>query len=158
MVGETHLVNALKEKGLTVSTAESLTAGMVASTIVKVPGASAVFKCGFITYASATKISVLEVPAELVAEKGVVSAEVAAAMAEGACKVGETNVGISTTGNAGPDVLENKPVGRVYTAICINGVTTVTEHNFSGDRESIRRQTTNAAIRECANRVAEFEG
>lgn len=156
MVGETHLVKTLKEKGLTISTAESLTAGMVASTIVKVPGASAVFKCGFITYAATAKISILEVSPELVKEKGVVSAEVAKAMAEGACKVGETDVAVATTGNAGPDVLEYKPVGRVYTAVCINGVTTVTEHTFSGDRESIRRQTTNAAIRECSNRLAEL--
>ena len=157
MVGETHLVRALKDRNLTVSTAESLTAGMVASTLVKVPGASAVFKCGFITYAATAKISILGVPAELVADKGVVSAETAKAMAEGACRVGETDVGISTTGNAGPDVLEHKPVGRVYTAVCIKGVTTVTEHNFSGDRESIRRQTTNAAIRECAKRLAELK-
>ncbi len=156
MVGETELVNTLKEKGLTVSTAESLTAGMVSSTIVRVPGASAVFRCGFVTYAAEAKTGILGVPAELIAQKGVVSAEVARAMAEGACRVGESSVGISTTGNAGPDVLEYKPVGRVYTAVCINGVTTVTEHTFSGDRESIRRQTTNAAIRECTARLSEL--
>ena len=153
MVGEEELVRVLKEKKLTVSTAESLTAGMVSATIVKVPGASAVFKCGFVTYASEAKTSVLGIPEELVESAGVVSAECAEAMAEGACRVGGTNVGISTTGNAGPDVLEEKPVGRVYTAICIDGVTTVTEHTFSGDRESIRRQATNAAIRECEARV-----
>ena len=156
MVGETELVATLKEKGLTVATAESLTAGMLSATIVKVPGASAVFRCGFVTYASETKTSLLGVSAELIEKNGVVSAEVAKAMAEGACRKGGTDVGISTTGNAGPDVLEFKPVGRVYTGICINGVTTVTEHTFSGDRESIRRQTTNAAIRECAVRLSEM--
>ena len=138
MVGETELVATLKEKGLTAATAESLTAGMLSSTIVKVPGASAVFRCSFVTYASETKTSLLGVPAELIGQYGVVSAEVAKAMAEGACRAGGTDVGISTTGNAGPEVLEFKPVGRVYTGICIKGVTTVTEHTFSGDRESIR--------------------
>ena len=153
MVGETELVKALKDRELTVSTAESLTAGMVSATIVKVPGASAVFKCGFVTYASEAKTSILGIPEEIVDTYGVVSAECAKAMAEGACRVGSTQVGISTTGNAGPDVLEEKPVGRVYTAVCINGVTTVEEHTFSGDRESIRRQATNAAIRQCEARV-----
>lgn len=153
MVGETELVKALKDRELTVSTAESLTAGMVSATIVKVPGASAVFKCGFVTYASEAKTSILGIPEEIVDTYGVVSAECARAMAEGACRVGDTQVGIATTGNAGPDVLEEKPVGRVYTAISINGVTTVEEHTFSGDRESIRRQATNAAIRECEARV-----
>ena len=155
MVGEEELVGLLKEKKLTVSTAESLTAGMVSATIVKVPGASAVFKCGFVTYAAEAKINVLGVSKDIVEKYGVVSAECAAAMAEGACRFGKTDIGISTTGNAGPDVLEAKPVGRVYTAICINGITTVTEHTFSGDRESIRRQATNAAICECEARVKE---
>lgn len=153
MVGEEELVKLLKDKKLIASTAESLTAGMVSATIVKVPGASAVFKCGFVTYAAEAKESILGIPEELVDKYGVVSEECARAMAEGACRVGKTDVGISTTGNAGPDVLEDKPVGRVYTAICVNGETTVTEHTFSGDRESIRRQATNAAIRECEARI-----
>ncbi len=153
MVGEEELVKLLKDRKLTASTAESLTAGMVSATIVKVPGASAVFKCGFVTYAAEAKESVLGIPEELIDKYGVVSEECAKAMAEGACRVGKTDVGISTTGNAGPDVLEEKPVGRVYTAICVGGETTVTEHTFSGDRESIRRQATNAAIRECEARI-----
>lgn len=153
MVGEEELVKLLKDRKLTASTAESLTAGMVSATIVKVPGASAVFKCGFVTYAAEAKESILGIPEELVDSYGVVSEECAKAMAEGACRVGKTDVGISTTGNAGPDVLEEKPVGRVYTAVCVKGVTTVTEHTFSGDRESIRRQATNAAIRECEARI-----
>lgn len=153
MVGEEELVKLLKDRKLTASTAESLTAGMVSATIVKVPGASAVFKCGFVTYAAEAKESILGIPEELVDKYGVVSMECAKAMAEGACRVGKTDVGISTTGNAGPDVLEDKPVGRVYTAVCVKDITTVTEHTFSGDRESIRRQATNAAIRECEARI-----
>ena len=156
MVGEDELVKLLKDRKLTASTAESLTAGMVSATIVKVPGASAVFKCGFVTYAAEAKESILGIPEALVDKYGVVSEECAKAMAEGACRVGKTDVGISTTGNAGPDVLEEKPGGRVYTAVCVNGKTTVTEHTFSGDRESIRRQATNAAIRECEARIKEL--
>ena len=154
MNGENRLVQTLKEKKLTISTAESLTAGMVASTIVKVPGASAVFKGGFITYASSAKIGILGIPEEIINTKGVVSADCAKAMAEAACRLAETDIAVATTGNAGPDTLEYKPVGRVYVAVCANGVTTYKEYTFSGDRESIRRQTTNAAIRECENRIA----
>ena len=151
-----ELVESLKERKLTLATAESLTAGLVASTIVSIPGASAVFRCGFVTYAAESKTSLLKVPAELIGAEGVVSAQVATAMAEGALREGETDIGISTTGNAGPDALEGKPVGRVYTAVCIKGVTTVTEHNFKGDRESVRRQAAAAVIAECAKRLKEL--
>ena len=153
MNGENRLVQTLKDKGLTISTAESLTAGMVASTIVKVPGASAVFKGGFITYANSAKIGILGIPEEIIKTKGVVSADCAKAMASAACRLAETDIAIATTGNAGPDVHEYRPVGRVFIAICIKGETSYVEHTFSGDRESIRRQTTNAAIRECENRI-----
>ena len=156
MNSENQLVQLLKEKQLTVTTAESITGGMIASTIIKVPGASSVFSEGFITYSADAKIKYLEVPQELVAKKGVVCSDVAKAMAEGALKLAGTDVAISTTGNAGPEVLEYKPVGRVYIAVCINGETTISEHTFSSERESIRRQTTNAAIRECLNRLAKM--
>lgn len=156
MNGENRLVQTLKDKGLTISTAESMTAGMVSSTIVRVPGASAVFKGGFVTYAPSSKTSILGVPESVLAAKGVISGDCAIAMAEGACRVAETDVSISTTGNAGPDVLEYKPVGRVFIAICVKGVTTVREYTFPGDRESIRRQATNAAIRDCENRLLEL--
>ncbi len=148
-----ELVESLKNKKLTIATAESLTGGLVAATIVAVPGASAVYRCGFVTYAAESKTSLLKVPAELIAAEGVVSAQVAVAMAEGAAREGETDIGISTTGNAGPDALEGKPVGRVYTAVCIRGVTTVTEHDLEGDRESVRRQAAAAVIAECAKRL-----
>ncbi|MDO4961121.1 MAG: CinA family protein [Eubacteriales bacterium] len=154
MTSEIQLVNILKEKGMTISTAESITAGMIGSTIVKVPGASAVFKEGFITYTNESKVNRLGVPQELIDQKGVICPDTARLMAEGCAKAADTDIAISTTGNAGPDVMEFKPVGRVYIAVCINGETTVSEHTYSGERESIRRQTTNAAIRECLNRLA----
>ena len=106
MNGENRLVQTLKDKGLTISTAESLTAGMVASTIVKVPGASAVFKGGFITYANSAKIGILGIPEEIIRTKGVGSADCAKATASAACRLAETDIAIATTGNAGPDVLE----------------------------------------------------
>lgn len=78
------VIAALKESGLTVATCESLTGGMIASTLVDVPGASQVVRGGLVTYQTDTKTLLAGVPAALIAEKGVVSAEVARAMAEGA--------------------------------------------------------------------------
>ena len=153
MSSEIQLVHLLKEKGLTITTAESITGGMLASTIIKVPGASAVINEGVVTYSAAAKVKYLGVSQELIDLKGVICPDVAREMAEGAAKNAEADVAISTTGNAGPDVLEFKPVGRVYIAVCINGITTTSEHTFSGERESIRKQTVNAALRECVKRL-----
>ena len=154
MTSEIQLVRILKEKGLTITTAESLTGGMVSAAIIKVPGASAVFNQGFVTYSAESKVKTLGISQELIDLKGVICPDCAKQMAEGALKITGADVAISTTGNAGPDTLEYKPVGRVYIAVSINGETTISEHTYTGERDSIRRQTTNAAIREAVNRLS----
>ena len=143
-----RLVARLKELGMTVSSAESCTGGLIASMIVDVPGASAVFPGGAVTYAERVKTELLGVPAALIEEKGVVSEEVAAAMAEGACRRFKTDAAVSVTGLAGPTGgSEEVPVGRVFIGIATASKTVVFREDLSGDREAIRRGATERAIR-----------
>lgn len=142
------LVALLSKQNLTVSTAESCTGGLVAASIVDVPGASAVFIGGAVTYASSTKTALLGVPEELIRERGVVSRDVAAAMAEGARRRFGTDLAVSVTGVAGPDGgTPEAPVGRVYIGVAIDGKTVVFREDLPGDRETVRRAAAEKAIR-----------
>lgn len=144
------LVALLKQKGLTVSTAESCTGGLIASTIVDVPGASAVFPGGAVTYASSVKTALLGVPEELIRERGVVSSDVAAAMAEGARKRFGTDLAVSVTGVAGPDGgTPEAPVGCVYIGVAVKDKTVTFREDIPGDREEVRRGAAERAIRRC---------
>ena len=132
---------------MTLSSAESCTGGLIASMIVDVPGASAVFPGGAVTYAERVKISLLGVPAALIEEKGVVSEEVAAAMAEGACRRFGTDAAVSTTGLAGPSGGSKEvPVGRVYIGVSVKGKTRVFREDFPGGRDEVRRAAAETAI------------
>lgn len=112
------LVDALKEKGLKIATAESCTGGLISKMITDVSGASSVFDCGVCSYANNIKAKVLGVSAEDLAEKGAVSAEVAMQMAKGVMKLSGADIGISTTGIAGPTGgSPEKPVGTVYIGV-----------------------------------------
>src|SRR4051794_3182826 len=108
------LIAALRDKGLTLSTAESLTGGRIALALTSVPGSSKAYGGGVVTYATEIKIAVLGVPPELVEEHGVVSAECAAEMAKRVRRVVPADIGLSTTGVAGPDRQEDKHVGTVF--------------------------------------------
>lgn len=115
---EQAAVSRLKERGLTLATAESCTGGLTAKRITDIPGASAVFPLGVVTYANDAKERVLDVPAELLRRHGAVSPEVARAMAEGVRRLAGSDLGIGITGIAGPDGgTEEKPVGLVYIAL-----------------------------------------
>jgi nicotinamide-nucleotide amidase len=132
----------------TVATAESCTGGMVAARITNVPGSSAVFRYGWVTYADEAKTAELGVPSELLACHGAVSAEVARAMAEGALRAGGADVAVSVTGIAGPDGgTPEKPVGLVYFAVARTGVETeVTERNLSTARDTFRTMAAQLAL------------
>lgn len=115
---ETRTVNLLKEKGLTLATAESCTAGLVAKRITDIPGASTVFKHGVITYANEVKVKVLGVDPGTLAAHGAVSEETALEMAAGIRRISGADIGVSVTGFAGPDAdEEGKKPGLIYTAI-----------------------------------------
>jgi len=129
----------LKEKGLTLASAESCTGGLIAKRMTDLPGASAVFKGGVVSYTNAVKHAVLGVPQALLDEYGAVSEQVAQAMAEGARKALGADLAVSTTGVAGPDSDErDNPVGLVYVAIAWDGGCHVRTVHAAGPRERVR--------------------
>lgn len=131
-----------------VATAESLTGGMVGSFICTVPGASAVYRGGVISYATEVKASVLGVDAELLAQRGAVDSDIAKSMALGAARVCGADYGVATTGVAGPEPADGQPVGRVYVAAAHlpTGDVRVLEKNYSGSRAAIRAQAARDAL------------
>lgn len=134
------LVKLLISKGITICSCESLTGGLFASSITTVPGVSAVFKGSIVTYATEIKTNVANVKKETVEKYGVVSSQCAKEMAENCASILNCKMGISFTGNAGPDTMEGKPKGLVYSAICYNNKTVVFEDLLDGDRNSIRNR------------------
>lgn len=142
----TDLVAAAVAANITVATAESLTGGMVAATIVQVPGSSAMLQGGVIAYQNELKERLLGVPAELLLDKGAVDPEVACAMALGVCTAAGARVGISTTGVAGPEPHQGKEVGHVYIGVALDGEAQSYEYHFPGDREMIKTAATQEAI------------
>lgn len=142
------VVAAAGRLGRTVATAESLTAGLVASTLAGVPGASTVLQGGIVAYQLSAKQHLLGVDAELLGRAGAVDPRVAAAMADGARTALDADLGVATTGVAGPSAHGGKPVGTVFTAISTATSTTTFEHHFSGDRAAIRQAACDAALTE----------
>ena len=140
------LVAAAVAANITVATAESLTGGMVAATIVQVPGSSAMLQGGVIAYQNELKERLLAVPADLLRNKGAVDPEVACAMALGVCTAAGARVGISTTGVAGPEPHQGKEVGHVYIGVALDGEAQSYEYHFPGDREMIKTAATQEAI------------
>ena len=136
-----------KLQGKSLVTAESCTGGGIGAVLTAVPGSSAVFKGGIISYTNEVKEKMLWVDRQLLLEKGAVSAEVAEAMAVGAREQLKADVAVSVTGLAGPGGDEyGNPVGTVYIGYSDIYNTANEHHVFSGDREQIRDQATEAAL------------
>lgn len=131
---ERVVIDLLHSRGLTLGLAESLTGGMIASRLAGVEGASHVLRGGVVSYASAVKFEVLGVP-----EGPVVTEETAIAMAEGACRLLGSDVGIATTGVAGPAPMEGVAPGTAFLATTVDGITEVGMVRFPGDRERVRQ-------------------
>lgn len=143
----THAIAALKERGWTCATCESLTGGLICATLVDVPGASAVVRGGLITYQTDTKPLLAGVPAQVIEQQGVVSADVARAMAEGTRIRLGVDVAVSATGLAGPDGgTPDCPVGTVYIGVSTATQTHAIHLVLTGDRASVRRQAVERAI------------
>jgi len=145
------LVVALHARGWSLGVAESLTGGSVAAEIVAVPGASAVLWGGVVAYATPVKHTLLGVDAALLSEFGPVHDEVAIQMADGARRAVSVegrpaDVGISTTGIAGPTSDDGQPVGTVHIAVVTPHQRISRRFLFSGDRARIREQARDAAI------------
>jgi nicotinamide-nucleotide amidase len=145
------IIEALTARGLTIALAESLTGGQLVAALIDVPGASAAVNGGVVAYNTAIKHSVLGVDAHLLADKGAVNADVARQMARGvraalAVDGRDADVGVATTGVAGPDMQDGKPVGTVYVAVAIGDDVKVAGLLLQGDRADIRSHTVNAAL------------
>lgn len=143
-----EIVNCLIDRKIKIGSAESLTGGLFASTITSIPGVSKIFKGSIVSYSTQIKESVLEIEKEVIDNYGVVSKEVALYMAMNAKRILDVDLAISFTGNAGPDAMENKPVGRVYIGICFKNNIKTYELNLNGTRQEIRN--------ECVNKAFEF--
>ena len=154
---EKVIVDLLTARGETLAIAESCTGGFVAHRVTNVPGASAVFTQGFVTYANDAKTRALGVDAALIREHGAVSSEVAGAMASGACAAAGADYALATTGIAGPGGgSEAKPVGTVFIALATPGEPTVVErHRFQNERETFKNLVAQTALNLLRRRLVE---
>ncbi|MDO5286986.1 MAG: CinA family protein [Actinomycetia bacterium] len=140
------LIGELRLRQETIATCESLTAGLIGAELTSVPGASVVVRGGLITYATDLKVCLAGVSADLVRCHGVVSAEVATAMAEGACQACRSTWGVAVTGVAGPDEVDGLPAGTVWTAVVGPGVVEARVSRYPGDRGQVRQATVAGAL------------
>jgi nicotinamide-nucleotide amidase len=138
----------LLERGQTFAVAESLTGGALGAAVTSLPGVSATFRGGIVAYATELKAELLGVDRGLLADRGPVDPDVAIAMAEGVRDRLGATWGLSTTGVAGPDPQAGHPPGEVYVGVAGPGrFTRVADLRFSGDRDSIRADSVEAALR-----------
>ncbi len=155
-----ELIGKLASKGLSVATAESCTGGLIASSIVDVPGASDCFNEGYVTYSNEAKMKNLGVKDSTLTAYGAVSYETASEMAKGVRKKAKADFGISSTGIAGPGGgSPKKPVGLVYVG-CAFGQDQckVLELHLKGDRTQVRQAAVSEALKlleECLNNIEE---
>ena len=144
---EQVVVESLIERNLTLSIAESCTGGLIANRITDVPGSSATFLAGVVSYSNEAKMKLLGVPEQLLIDHGAVSEQVCRAMAEGARKILGADIGLSVTGIAGPTgATPQKPVGLVYIGLSTDDGTLVQRHQFSGTRIDIKLRTSQTAL------------
>ena len=144
---EEVVITRLRQKGLTLSAAESCTGGLIAKRLTDVPGASAAFLGGVVSYTNAVKAGVLGVPRDLLEQYGPVSEPVARAMAEGVRRLTGSDLSVSVTGLAGPDGDDRgNPVGTVYLGLSLPGETLVRRLALGGDRPRIRLMAASNAL------------
>src|SRR5215469_9165225 len=158
------VIRMLSRAGETVGVAESLTGGGIMAALTSVPGASAVFRGGVVSYATPLKQVLLNVDPGLIAREGVIHADIASQMAEGARKVttfddSPTTWGIGTTGVAGPTPQDGKPVGMVFIGLASpDGSRAWGPFSFSGPRERIREATVIEALSQLREALATRRG
>ena len=138
---EFQVVQRLKEKNSTIATAESLTAGLVSSNLASVDGASSVLKGGIIAYQNAVKENVLQIDPQIINKFTSVSSEVATLMAENVRQILKADIGVATTGVAGPALVGDKKVGTVFVSISSKEHNICLELNLEGNRQTIRQAT-----------------
>jgi nicotinamide-nucleotide amidase len=152
------VVHMLVERDQSLAAVESLTGGLLSSTIVEVAGVSSVFRGGLVVYATDLKSSLADVPEDLLAQRGPVDHDVAVALAEGGRRRCGADWGVSTTGVAGPEPQGGKPVGLVFVAVAGPTGTAVRKLDLAGGREAIRAGAVTAALRLLADQLRREPG
>lgn len=156
---EQVLGQMLRRSSRTIAVAESCTGGLIAHRVTEVPGSSAYFERGFVTYSNRSKVELLGVPEALIQEHGAVSEQVARAMAKGARERAGTDLGLAVTGIAGPDGgSDDKPVGLVYIALSDNEEDRVKRFHLPGSRAEMKRWTSQLALNLVRLRLLESQG
>jgi len=140
------LVAELVRRGLTIAVAESLTGGLIVAELISVPGASTVVRGGVVAYATGLKTELLGVDAALLAASGPIHSEVARQMASGVRERLGADIGIATTGVAGPDPQDGHEPGEVWLGFAIGSEVTAVGLALGGDRETIRRDTVTESL------------
>ena len=144
---EEIIAEAMTKKKLTIAVAESCTGGLIANRLTDVSGSSVYFERGLVTYSNEAKISMLNVPADIIEKHGAVSEETARLMAEGVRKISGTDIGLSSTGIAGPTGgSKEKPVGTVYVALADGSRTVCRHHAFRWDRKRNKLVSSEVAL------------
>jgi len=151
------LAALLRDSGLTLALAESCSGGLISKRITDIPGSSDYFLLGAVTYANSAKTGVLGVAEELLIRHGAVSREVALAMACGVRERAGSDLGLSTTGIAGPEGgSRDKPVGTVYIALADPNGCQVHCYRFAGGRDTVREMTATTALELLYSRLVEI--
>ena len=135
-----------REHGLTLGSVESFTGGLFAKEITSVPGASHFYKGGLVTYATEEKNRLLDIPYEDIDQFGVVSEQIAEAMAKKGQQLLNVDVCVSFTGNAGPEAMEGKPVGEIYIGVAYLDKVEVFPFLLKGDRNTIQKEGVRNAL------------
>ena len=157
-----EIVKRLTSRGLTIAVAESLTGGLLVAELIRTPGASAVVNGGVVAYNTALKHSVLGVDAGLLAERGAVDPEVAEQMASGvrsalAVEGRAADIGISTTGVAGPEPQDGKPVGTVYLGFATETEIVSVALRLSGSRDGIRKAVVSESLEQLTRLLERYD-
>lgn len=140
------VLDAAREAGLTLAAAESLTGGLVVSSLIEVPGSSTVVRGGVVAYATEVKGDLLGVDDALLGERGAIDPDVAAQMARGVRHAVGADVGVATTGVAGPEPQDGHPPGEVYVAVSTPEATRTRRLDLGGDRAAIRAGAVRGAL------------
>jgi len=135
-----------KSNQLSLAVAESCTGGLLSHYITSLPGASTFFRAGIVSYSEEAKKNILHVSGEVLNKYGMVSEETAKEMSEQVRIISDSDYSIATTGNLGPDVLEDKDIGLIFIAVSKKGKTVTKQLNLNGSREEIKAEAANAAL------------
>ncbi|PTA46971.1 CinA family protein [Micromonospora sp. RP3T] len=150
-------VHRLHECGQTLATVESLTGGLLAAAIVEIAGVSAIYRGGLVVYATELKAVLAGVPEDLLAARGPVDPDVAVALAEGGRRRCGADWGLATTGVAGPEPQDDKPVGLVYVAVAGPTGSDVRRLDLDGGRDHIRSAAVIEALRLLAEHIPDAD-